>query len=100
MDAIDVGNKLVAHFWRANPGQFSRVPKFFSDKSGEVRLKAHLGPESSKALPPVFAPSTRYVRLKGTSLAGKNPTCILSSTLNDTLQSVLMTYRQIRRNLF
>jgi hypothetical protein len=27
MDAINVGNKLVAHFWRANPGQFSRVPK-------------------------------------------------------------------------
>src|ERR1700685_3506547 len=31
MDAIDVGNKLVAHFWRANPGQFSRVLKTQDD---------------------------------------------------------------------
>jgi hypothetical protein len=33
MDAINVGNKLVAHFWRANPGQFSRVPKEFRTQS-------------------------------------------------------------------
>jgi hypothetical protein len=27
IDANDASNRLVGHFWRANPGQFSRVPK-------------------------------------------------------------------------
>jgi hypothetical protein len=27
IDANDASNRLVGHFWRANPGHFSRVPK-------------------------------------------------------------------------
>jgi hypothetical protein len=27
IDAADAGNRRVGHFWRANPGQFSRAPK-------------------------------------------------------------------------
>jgi hypothetical protein len=42
--------------------------KFFGNESGEMRLNGHLGLESSKGLPAVFATSKCYVRLEGATL--------------------------------
>lgn len=42
--------------------------EFFSDEWGETRLKAHFGPESSKALPVPLASGKGYVGLEGAAL--------------------------------
>jgi hypothetical protein len=66
--------KALSHFVAIACGakEASVQEEFFGDESGETRLKAHLGLESSKVMPAVVAASKRYVGLEGTRLGNES----------------------------